>query len=127
MCDAARIAREVVKDDPETTPEEVLACVAKGFGFTHISLSRVRTVESAVVLTKIPIKPILSLLKRSLTQLSRVKVLRDYLGPILVILDKVIDIADILDATEPEQKKVEEVINKDKCNCKIKEKPQPTR
>jgi len=38
-CDVARIAREVVRDEG-STPEEVLACIAKGLGFTHISLSR---------------------------------------------------------------------------------------
>ena len=38
-CDAARIAREVVKDRG-LTPEEVLACVAKGLGFTHIIVNK---------------------------------------------------------------------------------------
>ena len=118
-CDAARIAREVVRDDPETTPEEVLACIAKGFGFTHISLSRVRVVESAVIFTKIPIKPTLTILAKLLEKLAETsRLLKRLLGPALVVLKKAIDLADKIDIIEPPQAEVDDVINPGKCRCK---------
>lgn len=118
-CDAARIARQVVQDDKETTPEEVLACIAKGFGFTHISLSRIRVVESAVNLDKRAILPLLKGLMK-LIEKGRAKggALKDFLGPIAVIIKKVLDIADRIDTIEPPQKEVDDVINPSKCRCK---------
>lgn len=118
-CDAARIAREVVRDDKETTPEEVLACIAKGFGFTHISLSRVRVVESSIILTKIPIKPTLTLLGKLLEVLTkRSDLLKRLLGPSLAALKKAIDLADKIDTIDPPQAEVDQVINPQKCRCK---------
>lgn len=118
-CDAARIAREIVKDDSETTPEEVLACIAKGFGFSHISLSRVRVVESGIILTKIPIKPTLTLLGKLLEKLARKSdLLKRLLGPSLVALKKAIELADKIDLIEPPQAQVDDVINPQKCRCK---------
>lgn len=118
-CDAARIAREVVRDDQETTPEEVLACIAKGFGFTHISLSRIRVVESAISLDKKAIMPLLlNLLK--LIEKGRLKagVLKDFLGPIFVILKKIIDMVDKIKTLDPPQAEVDDVISRSKCRCK---------
>lgn len=118
-CDAARIAREVVRDDPETTPEEVLACIAKGFGFSHISLSRVRVVESGISLDKKAIMPLLlTLLKLIEKGRSRAGVLKDFLGPIFVILKKVIDMIDKIKTLDPPQKEVDDVISRSKCRCK---------
>lgn len=118
-CDAARIAREVIKDDPETTPEEVLACIAKGFGFTHISLSRLRVVESAVIFTKIPIKPTLTILGKLLEKLAeRSSLFKRLLGPALVALKKAIELADKIDTIDPPQAEVDNVINPGKCRCK---------
>jgi len=117
-CDAARIAREVVRDDPETTPEEVLACIAKGFGFTHVSLSRLRVVESAVILTKIPIKPTLLLLEKLLVRLARTDTFKKLLGPILATIKKAIELADKIDTIDPPQAEVDDVINPGKCRCK---------
>jgi hypothetical protein len=37
-CDAARIANEVVKDNPLINRVHVLACIAKRMGFTHVCL-----------------------------------------------------------------------------------------
>jgi len=37
-CDCARVARNVV-DDRGVSPESVVACVAKGLGFTYLGLS----------------------------------------------------------------------------------------
>lgn len=118
-CDAARIAREIVKDDQETTPEEVLACIAKGFGFSHVSLSRVRVVESAVIFTKIPIKPTLTILGKLLEKLAeRSNLLKRLLGPSLAALKKAIELADKIDTIDPPQAPVDEVINPQKCRCK---------
>lgn len=118
-CDAARIARQVVQDDPETTPEEVLACIAKGFGFTHISLSRIRVVESAVNLDKKAILPLLKGLMKIIEKgRARAGVLKDFLGPIAVIMKKVLDMVDRIDILEPPQEEVDKAINPLKCRCK---------
>lgn len=37
-CDCARVARNVV-EDRDVSPESVIACVAKGLGFTYLGLS----------------------------------------------------------------------------------------
>lgn len=37
-CDVARIAVYCSNDNPDVTKEQLLACVAKSLGFTHISL-----------------------------------------------------------------------------------------
>ena len=127
-CDAARIAREVVRDDPATTPEEVLACIAKGMGFTHISLTRQTVVESAVDLRKVPIKPALLLVEKLLISLlKRFEWLKKALGPILIALKKAIELADKVDRLDPPQEEVDKVINKDKCNCKDAPKIRETR
>lgn len=116
MCDAARIAREVVKDRGDT-PEEVLACIAKGLGFTHISLSRTRVMEGKIlaVLTKLPaiLLPIIAL----------VRVLAKRYGWLLPILKKLLElkkawdeVKNLFDSTPPSAK-VESVFG-DKCKCK---------
>lgn len=122
-CDVVRIAKEVIRDDPETTPEELLACIAKGLGFTHISLSRTRVVES-VVLSKIPAKPTLAIIVGLLTKLAlQYKLLARYIGPILGLLKKLYDYIDKLERLfDIEQAPVDDVINKDKCNCNDKKK-----
>ncbi len=117
-CDAARIAREVVRDDTETTPEEVMACIAKGFGFTHVSLSRTTVVESSI-LTKIPVKPTLTILQKLIEALIRkYPWLKTGTGPIIVALKRAIELADKVDILEPPQAEVDKVINKEKCKCK---------
>lgn len=118
-CDAARIAREVVKDDPETTPEEVLACIAKGMGFTHISLSRQRTADASVSLRKDTIISILKLAKKGLEiATQKFSFLRRYIIPILQGINDLIQLVDSLRLFDPDSSPVEEVINKDKCKCK---------
>jgi hypothetical protein len=120
MCDAARIAREVVKDRGDT-PEEVLACIAKGLGFTHISLSRTRVMEGNIlaVLTKLPaiLTPLIVL----------IRVLAKRYGWLLPILKKLLelkkawdDVMDLFDSTPPSVK-VESAFG-DKCKCKPIEK-----
>jgi len=118
-CDAARIAREVVRDDPETTPEEVLACIAKGFGFSHISLSRIRAVESGISLDKKAIMPLLlTLLKLIEKGRASSQLLKDFLGPLFVILKKIIDMVDKIKTLDPPQQEVDDVIDPRKCRCK---------
>lgn len=118
-CAAARIAREVVKDDPETTPEEVLACIAKGFGFSHISLSRQTVVESGINLDKKSVLPLLLTLEKGLISLAKkYSFLKDFLAPLLVILKKALDLLGRVDVAEPPQAEVDDVINKEKCKCK---------
>lgn len=117
-CDAARIAREVVRDEPEATPETVLACIAKGFGFTHISLSRIRMVESGIGLGKVPIKPAVIILEKALIKLSKIDLFKKALGPILIAVKKIIDLADKIDTIDPPQKEVDDVIDKERCKCK---------
>lgn len=101
-CDAARIARQVVQDDKETTPEEVLACIAKGFGFTHVSLSRLTVVESGISLDKRAVLPaLLSILKLVEKARQKAGILKDFLGPIFVILKKVVDTLQKIDTIDP--------------------------
>jgi hypothetical protein len=118
-CDAARIAREVVKDDQETTPEEVLACIAKGFGFTHVSLSRLRVVESGI---QIRPKDVVVLTKTALTLLEKLAVkfprLAKFLAPIIEAMKKAGDYLQKIDTIDPPQQEVDDVINKLKCQCK---------
>lgn len=118
-CDAARIAREVIKDDSTTTPEEVLACIAKGLGFSHISLSRQRTTESGVSLVKPTISIVKLILKKSLPLLkaARWKALVAALGTLLSALDKLETLIDLI-FDQPKQSKVEDAINPEKCKCK---------
>jgi len=117
-CDAARIAREVVKDDPEVTPEQVLACIAKGMGFTHISLSRQRSVESSVSLRKSVILAILQTVKESLKRLGRKpKILAETVLFVIEGIDSVIDFIDSLDLFDPSSEEVDKVIQPGKCEC----------
>jgi len=116
-CDAARIAREVVNDDPDTTPEEVLACIAKGFGFTHISLSRLRVVESSIIKPKhalVILKKSIPLLEKLLNKFPWLK----WLGPLVPALKKALDFISKIDTLDPPQAEVDDAINKEKCKCK---------
>lgn len=112
-CDAARIAREVVRDRDET-PEEVLACIAKGFGFTHISMSRVKSVQANVAglgVALLSLKGLLVVLRRALGVLAT----RDGIERIIRAID---DAERMIDRTlvAPEQRRVEDVV---KCRCKV--------
>lgn len=121
-CDAARISREVIRDDPETTPEEVLACIAKQLGFTHISLSRQRVVESSLVITKLPTKATILITISVLIKLAKIsKRIAKILGPVIALLRKIIDAIDKIERLfDIEQAPVDDVINPDKCRCKPK-------
>ena len=123
-CDVSRIAQNCV-DDTGTTPEELLACIAKHFGFTHISMSRVPTVvESGLSLRKGQIdlmKKSLNLLKTSIEKVANNRWvrnkpwLRNFIlrwGPVLADIIDALD--DLLDDSPP-QRKVEDVL---KCQCK---------
>jgi hypothetical protein len=114
-CDAARIAREVVKDRGET-PEEVLSCIAKGLGFTHISLSRNQTVQAgsgkaAVIIARASfsvLRSALLLLRKEWPSIfSRLGRIIEALDTIERVLDRLFD--------DPEQAKVEDLA---KCKCK---------
>ena len=116
-CDAARIAKNVVLDQKER-PEEVLACIAKALGFTHISLSREqKTVEAGVNLSKGTVTTIVRTAKSFLNFLKRR--FPDFaarIGAIIEILDKVERALDVL-LDQPEQERVEDVLPPGKCNC----------
>lgn len=116
MCDAARIAREVVRDRGDT-PEEVLACIAKGLGFTHISLSRTRVMEGniAVILTRLPaiLTPLIILIR---TLAKKYGWLWPIVKKLLEIKKAWEDVMDFLDTTPPSAK-VEDVFG-EKCKCK---------
>ena len=114
-CDAARIAREVVKDRGET-PEQVLACIAKGLGFTHISLSRQQAVQAGNVRAAVLIaKSSLEILRAGLKLLrSRWPRVFSRLGRIIEALDVIDELIDAI-FNEPEQQRVEELAV---CRCK---------
>jgi len=117
-CDAARIARNVVADRNER-PEEVLACVAKGLGFTHISLSRpTEVVESGVNISKGTVKTTITLTKSLLnTILKRFPRYAERIAVIIEALDKFERVIDKLLDTPPSER-VEDVLPPGKCNCK---------
>ncbi len=123
-CDAARIARNVVVDRNER-PEEVLACIAKGLGFTHISLSRpTEVVEANVILSKGTIKTSISLTKRLLktianrfpTFAARIAAILEFLDKLERVLDKILD--------NPPSERVEDVLPPGKCQCRDQPKPE---
>jgi len=121
QCDAARVAREVIKRDPQSTPEQVLACVAKGLGFTHISLSRTTSVEASILPAVIRNLPVL--VEKALTLLRALVKKYGWLLPfvkdLLNLLEKIKKIVDdILRLTEPRQERVDDVIDGEKCKCK---------
>jgi len=117
-CDAVRICHEVISDD-NTSPEALLACIAQSMGFTHLSMSRTRVIQSAQL-------PSLLTLRTLLLQMVRLidRLLDRYKLPIAVIgilarLKKVIDdITDLIEEEPPPQKKVGDLIDRVKCNCK---------
>lgn len=122
-CDAARIAQQVV-DDRGLTPEQVLACIAKNLGFTHISLSRQAVVEGSLV----PLGGILVRLSiASLGQLLRLlRQLKDFITSKegLLILAKGLDLLsktiDLINKQfiVPESVPVDDVVEDRFCRCK---------
>ncbi len=120
-CDAARVAREVLRFDSETTPEEVLACIAMGLGFTHISLSRVQVVEASLVPAVIRNFP--ALIEKFIVILANLIKKYSWLKPYLkeaiedlMIAKKLVD--KFIEMTEPKQELCINVINREKCACK---------
>lgn len=118
-CDAARVARQALFDDPELTPEIVLACIAKGLKFQYISLSRIEVVESGIGLGKVdPRLAALGLSKLIILIEKGSPFLKKYLLPLLPALKKALDYLNKIDVAEPPQAPVDEVIPKGKCECK---------
>lgn len=120
-CDAARVAREVLRFDTETTPEEVLACIALGLGFTHISLSRVVAVEASLfpkVIRNLPaiVERLIEVLAALIKKYSWLKPILKEIIDDLVVAKKLVD--KFLELTEPKQELCINVINRDKCACK---------
>jgi hypothetical protein len=119
MCDAARVAREVVRTHPEDTPEEVLACIARGLGFTHISLSHPRMMESFVGPGTVELLPgglvkATSLVRLLVARYAWAAKAATALGllPLLDTISKVLD--DMIKL--PPQVKVEDAFGT-KCDC----------
>jgi hypothetical protein len=116
-CDAARIARNVVIDTDQT-PEQVLACIAKGMGFTHISLSRQRSVESGINLSKGAITPLLIILKKTVISLgNRFPRLLRFIAPLIEAVDALSNAIQLI-FDQPDQEKVDDAIAPGKCTCK---------
>jgi len=119
VCDAARIAREVNKDDGNMTPEIIMACIAKGFGFTHISLSRPGT----VVVSAINLSKTTTLLRKGVEaalSLSRKLDIKS-ISNLLIRAIEIIDAIDILiDGIfqQPGQERVDDVLPEGVCQCK---------
>lgn len=118
MCDAARIAREVVRDNPGDTPEEVLACIAKGLGFTHISLSRPRVVEAALFPVPIPGWPmIIEAIIVVLIRLRKYAWLLPIIKNLIELVEAVKKAVDDFFTKSPPSAKCEDVFG-EKCKCK---------
>jgi len=119
-CDAVRVCREVLSHD-ETTPEELLACIARSMGFTHISLSRPTTVQqqliSPAVIANLPAL-IESAIAALLLLAKKYGWLAALLKDLIDGLDKIRKIIERLTEDLPTQVLVDEAINPSKCNCK---------
>lgn len=117
-CDVSRIALQVV-DDRGLTPEQVLACIAKNLGFSHISLSR--EASKPVEASTISLKKTVSLMKvivEGLIKLSKrynLSWLTDRLSKLVAYLDILDEAFDLL---QPDQAKVDDVVNDNFCKCK---------
>lgn len=130
-CDAVRICREVLAEDAETTPEELLACIAKSLGFTHISLSRVRTVQSgalARVSAALLLKGVIIILDTIIKAVEAIQALLSrfpFVSRVIVVIELLLEakrviekIVDIFSEPPPDQVPVNEALNPNKCNCK---------
>jgi len=108
-----------VVSDRNERPEEVLACIAKGLGFTHISLSRDRdVVEAGVNLSKGTIQAAIKVLKNALFVIKRsFPSIAAKIGAIIELLDKLERLIDRL-LDNPPQERVEDVLPPGKCVCK---------
>lgn len=120
-CDAVRVCREVLSHD-DTTPEELLACIAKSMGFTHISLSRPTTSQAAIINLPAAIATVPVIIQKLVGFLTLLIKRYGWIAPILkeVIdgLDKIRKLIDEFRDVVPDQVKVDDAINKEKCNCK---------
>lgn len=106
-------------DDPELTPEIVLACIAKGLKFTYISLSRVGVVESGIGLGKVDPRLAALGLKKVIIFIEKGSpFLKKYLLPLIPALKKALDYLEKVDTIDPPQAAVDDVIPKGKCECK---------
>jgi hypothetical protein len=118
-CDCARIAKQVIQDR-NLTPEQVLACVAKNLGFTHISLSRQASapVEASVDLAKATtLIRIFILGVERIAKIFHITTILKRIGPILEALDVLEELLeDIFDA--PRQEPVDDVVDDSFCKCK---------
>ena len=116
-CDVARIARNCV-DDRNLRPEEVLACVAKGLGFTHVSLSNSQNVmesnvsigKNQISLLKSGLNFILGVVKRRFPAIAKT------IAGLIELLDNLDRILDRI--LGPESEPVDDVIKPGTCNCK---------
>ena len=133
ICDASRIAG-IVADEGEHSPEVIMACIAERLGFTHISLSRIKPIQTTdAVLFPIPSPAgaIIVLLEVVITVIEwLIAVVRAYpiatrIVEITVLLNKYVqDILDLLEKfaeDEPPQAKVTEY----HCPCKGKDRKDP--
>jgi len=119
-CDAVRICDEILVND-DLTPEQLFACLLKHFGFTHISLSRRTVVQSGGMLVvtiralELVVKAI-EAIQKILARFPRaVKIVELLLG-----VKKAIDEIERIFGDQPDQALVEDILVKDKCNCKRK-------
>lgn len=125
-CDAARIAREVVKDDDRITPEMVMACIAKGFGFTHVSIERGPDAEPTVVAAQINLTKSVGVIKvvveglQKIATALRLSQFSNGLAKIIVFLDSLADALDLI-FDSPQQEPVDDVLPEGFCQCKKKE------
>lgn len=115
VCDLARIAQSLV-DNQDETPEAVLAYVARQLGFSHISLSRVQTVEAAISLKKS-----VSLIKVVVGQLAiltkrlGLPFITSLIATILELLDDLDRLIDRFFGSKPAQEETDNFIDEGKC------------
>lgn len=130
-CDAVRVCREVLSEDVLMTPEELLACIAQDLGFTHISLSRTRVVQSglSVILAKrVALDVLIAALEGLATAISWLqRLIRNnprlakaifVVEGFLKLKQAVERVVELFAEEPPDQARVEDVIDPAKCKCK---------
>ena len=102
-----------------------MACILESFGFSHISMSRIRVVESSIIPSPgqaaRAIGAIIRVIEGLLTRFKRPIAIIAVLAKLLKVIEDLKTLVENLEGDDnPDQKRVDEVKNKLLCNCKPK-------
>jgi len=116
-CDAARIARQVTLDR-NVPPESVIACIAKGYGYTHILLRKGETALDIDIGSRSARRTLSEFVDLSKKVPAVIKIF-PWVRAILRIAETIDVILDLIDVIQGDQgRPVDELIEPGTCNCK---------